>query len=154
MGEPRWEVKTAIQEEGFTFTELLVAITILALVSIPVLSMLLNGYSYTVMAGRQTVAANLCRDKIEDFKAKGYSGCINLFKNSAGLIHEIPSAEDPLPEGYELYRRETVIERRESIKGSSSSALEAEYLRVRVTVYWTERGGENSVEMETSLARG
>ena len=99
-------MKTAIQEEGFTFTELLVAITILALVSIPVLSMLLNGYSYTVMAGRQTVA-NLCRDKIEDFKAKGYSGCINLFKNSAGLIRE-SQRRGPLPEGYELYRRETV----------------------------------------------
>lgn len=154
MGEPRWEVKTAIQEEGFTFTELLVAITILALVSIPVLSMLLNGYSYTVMAGRQTVAANLCRDKIEELKSEGFSKYDLLIRDKPDGRYRIPSAEDPLPEGYELYRRETVIERRESIKGSSASALEADYLRVRVTVYWTERGGENSVEMETSLARG
>jgi len=131
-----------------------VAITILALVSIPVLSMLLNGYSYTVMAGRQTVAANLCRDKIEELKSEGFSKYDLLIRDKPDGRYQIPSAEDPLPEGYELYRRETVIERRESIKGSSSSGLEADYLRVRVTVYWTERGGENSVEMETSWPGG
>jgi prepilin-type N-terminal cleavage/methylation domain-containing protein len=93
MGEPRWEVKTAIQEEGFTFTELLVAITILALVSIPVLSMLLNGYSYTVMAGRQTVAANLCRDKIEELKSEGFSKYDLLIRDKPDGRYQIPSAD-------------------------------------------------------------
>jgi len=100
MGEPRWEVKTAIQEEGFTFTELLVAITIPG-----------AGFDTGSLHAAQRLTATrswpggrpspptCAGTRSRTFKAKGYSGCINLFKNSAGLIHEIPSAEDPLPGG-------------------------------------------------------
>lgn len=149
MIPPRWKFKAAFREDGFTFTELLVAITILALVAIPVLTLLVNGYTYTVMAGRQTIAANLCRDKIEELKAEGFSNYALLVRASPDGTYRITSAEDPLPEGYELYRRETIIEEK-----SSQSGIAASYLRVKVTVYWTEQVGERSVEMETNLARG
>ncbi len=145
----RWISKAAFGEDGFTFTELLVAITILALALVPILALLVNGYTYTVMSGRQTIAANLCRDKIEDLKSEGFSKYILLVRASPAGTYSISSDEDPLPEEYGLYRRETIMEEK-----SSGSGIAASYLRVKVTVYWNEKGGERSVEMETNMARG
>jgi prepilin-type N-terminal cleavage/methylation domain-containing protein len=147
---PLLQEKTgSLGEEGFTFTELLVAITLLALISIPILGLLVNGYTYTAMAGRQTIAANLCRDKLEELKADGFNQYYPLVKASPGSFYQIDSVNDPLPAGYENYRRETLMW--EVYSGADNTVS---FLRVKVTVFWTERGGERYMEMETNLARG
>lgn len=137
-------------EDGFTFAELLVTMTVLALVAVPLLALLGNGYCYTVRAGRRTVAVNLCRERLEELRAAGYRGCLALLEGGSER-REIPAEEDPLPGGYAPYRRATVLERRSAVLAPGS---EAGYLRIRVTVTYGTGAGEERVVLETNLGGG
>ena len=135
------------KEDGFTFTELLVALTVLTLIAVPVLAMLLHSYGCTVAAGRRTVAANLCRERIEELRAAGTGRCLALFGESPECCI-IAGEADPLPEGFAPYRRETVLTKKVFAPAPGS---EAEYLGIIVAVYYGRGSGEEVVVVETNL---
>lgn len=134
-------------EGGFTFTELLVALTILGLVAVPLLSLLQDSCCYTAAAGRRTAALNLCRERLEEIKAAGLRRCLTLFdggRQDCRLLEEVAL----LPEGGEPYRRETLLEK-QVLPFEPAGA--AGYLRITVTVYYDGRGGESAVALATNL---
>ena len=135
-------------ERGYTFIELLVAITMLAIVFIPVAALLTTGYAGMVRAGRRTAAANLCREKIEEVKANGYSYYRDLINAAPdGIYVEIESS----PGGFNYFRRETMMQRLElALEGENVSAP---VINITVQVRWQEFETERSVKMESSLTR-
>lgn len=135
-------------ERGYTFVELLVAITMLAIVFIPVAALLTTGYAGMVRAGRRTAAANLCREKIEEVKANGYSYYRDLINAAPdGIYVEIESS----PGGFNYFRRETMMQRLElALEGENVSAP---VINITVQVRWQEFETERSVKMESSLTR-
>ncbi len=151
MARLRHHGQATSEEDGFTFTELLVSVTVLALIAVPVLAMLMHSYGYTVSAGRRTVAVNLCRERLEELRAAGSSRCLALFEEGRHRC-EIAGEGDPLPEVFAPYRRETVLEKKRVTPAPGS---EAEYLRVTVAVYYGRgSGGEGSVVLESNLGGG
>lgn len=134
-------------EGGFTFTELLVALTILGLVAVPLLSLLQDSCCYTAAAGRRTAALNLCRERLEELKSAGSSCCLALFEGGREECRLLEEA-DSLPEGCAHYRRETVLEKRAFLLEPAGAAG---YLRITVTVYYNGRGGESAVALATNL---
>ena len=150
MAGPWQQEQATSGEDGFTFSELLVTVTVLAFIAVPVLAMLLHSYGYTVSAGRRTVAVNLCRERLEELRAAGSSRCLALFEEGRDRC-EIAGEDDPLPAGFEPYRRETLLERQVLTPAPGS---EAEYLRITVAVSYSRGSGEGSVVMETNLGGG
>ena len=54
-----------LEERGFTFVEVLVAIVVLALLFIPISMIFTSSLAGMARACRRTAASNLCRDKME-----------------------------------------------------------------------------------------
>jgi prepilin-type N-terminal cleavage/methylation domain-containing protein len=131
-------------ERGYTFIELLVAITVLALVFVPLAALFTGGYMGMVRAGRRTAASNLCREKIEEIKANGYSYYLGQISTSAnGVIVEI---EDTVGEK-NLFKRETTLE---CVK--MQNLLDLEVITISVKVSWKELEIVRSVKMESYLS--
>lgn len=139
--------KTGCGENGFTFAELMVAVTILAVVTVPLLSLLASGHAAAVFSGRQTTAVNLCRAGVEEIKARGYDYYMAVIEENAGAPYT-PPAEDPVP-GFSFFSRRAVVAA-EILPGLNG--LEVKLLRVTVTVSWMHGDGERSVALETYLA--
>lgn len=133
-------------ERGYTFIELLVAITMLAIIIVPVAALFTTGYAGMVRAGRRTAASNLCREKIEEVKANGYSYYIDSISHSQnGVYVEVEES----PDGTNLFRRETSLQR---VKVLSDPDLEGSVIRITVKVTWKEFEIERSVQMESYLS--
>lgn len=133
-------------ERGYTFIELLVAITMLAIIIVPVAALFTTGYAGMVRAGRRTAASNLCREKIEEVKANGYSYYIDSISHSQnGVYVEVEES----PGGTNLFRRETSLQR---VKVLSDPDLEGSVIRITVKVTWKEFEIERSVQMESYLS--
>lgn len=147
MGGLRRKARPFSGEDGFTFTELLVAAAVLGLIVVPVLAMLLQSYGYAVAAGRRTAAVNLCRERIEELKAAGSRRCLALF--AEGCTECVLCGEaDPLPAGFESYRRETVLAKKRFAPAPGGAV---QYLEIRVAVYYGRGSGEEAVVLETNL---
>ncbi len=129
-------------ENGFTFVELLVAVTIVAVVSVPLLSLFICGYATTVTAGRQTVAVNLCRDRIEEIKG-GSCAWYNQFNGEESPI--VLFEETPVPD-FDLFCRRTEI-LSEELPGFPGITM----ARIIVTVSWRQGEVERSITLETYL---
>lgn len=132
---------------GYTFVELLVAITILGFVAAPFIGLFYNCFSAITIAGRQTGAINLCRDKMESVKAGGYQAVYDRYV----------SGESPAVFSEELtagpgFRRITEVKPL-LISTAGTPQLTLDLLQIKVTVYWTVGDREYSETMESYLAR-
>lgn len=136
----------AKNDSGFSFIELLVTVTVLSVVVLPLITLLVGGYATMVMAGRQTVAANLCREQIENIKAEGYNEYYSLVEEEPDGVYRL--TEDPVP-GFSFFRRETAVwlEIEEPDPGFLINVLV-----IRVKVSWMHREAERSVEVYSKLA--
>ncbi len=132
---------------GYTFIELLIAITILGFVITPFLGLFSFSFSSIARAGHQSAAVNLCRDKMETLKAEGYDNVYAGFITAAGN----PLLETDLP-SMPGYRRVTEVSPAEM---NSLPLMEEpiELLLIAVTVYWTANNQEYSETVESYLGK-
>ncbi len=133
-------------ERGYTFIELLVAITMLAIIIVPVAALFTTGYAGMVRAGRRTAASNYCREKIEEVKANGYNYYLDEITGSQDGVYV--DIENGLGEA-NLFRRETRLQR---VKVLSDPDLEGSVIRITVKVFWKEFETERNVQMESYLS--
>lgn len=135
-------------EKGHTFIEILASVTILAVVALPLLTLFLSGMSAASNAGKQTVAVNLCREKIEELKADGYERTYNLY-----VEEELSPRLEEQVEGYALFSRKTEVwpETVDFMEGDPE--LQPDFLRIKVTVFWTDmHGRERHAGLQTIRA--
>ncbi|MEW5785664.1 MAG: prepilin-type N-terminal cleavage/methylation domain-containing protein [Bacillota bacterium] len=130
---------------GYTLIELLIAVTILALVVSPLLGLLAAGFSAINLAGQQTSAVNLCRAALESTKALGYTAVYNLYVREG----RSPLEDNAIP-GFPQFRRLTVVKPVSLEAGGAPLAIEL--LLIRITVSWTGKGMERSTILESYLA--
>ncbi len=89
---------------GYSLVELLVAVAILGIVISPLLGLFTGAFSSIARAGQSCTAINLCREKMETIKAKGFDQVHNLFITNPGS----PYIEENIP-GRPSYRRTTAV---------------------------------------------
>jgi prepilin-type N-terminal cleavage/methylation domain-containing protein len=130
-------------EGGYTLVELLVAMTVLAIVFLPLSALLAAGGSGMVQAGRRTAAANLCREKMEEIKARGCSYYLDAVDAAPGGIYlEM--------ENLGFFRRETKLQQLElTLEGEDAGVA---MLKIDVQVKWQEGAAEQCVELSSYLA--
>jgi len=131
---------------GYTFIELLVAITILGFVAAPFIGLFYSSFSAIIMAGRQTGAINLCRDKMESVKAGGYQAVYDRYV----------SGENPAIFDEDLTANSgfsSVVKVNHLLIGTAGiPQLTIDLLQIKVTVYWTVGDREYSETVESYLA--
>jgi prepilin-type N-terminal cleavage/methylation domain-containing protein len=132
---------------GYTFIELLIAITILGFVITPFIGLFSFSFSSIARAGHQSAAINLCRDKIETLKAEGYDNVYAGFITAANN----PLLETDLP-AMPGYRRVTEVSNAQ-INSLPLMEEPAELLLISVTVYWTMNNQEYSETVESYLGK-
>ncbi len=133
--------------EGYTFIELLIAVSILGIVITPMFTLFSVSSLSISNSGNHTLAANLCRDQIESFKALGYGSVLELCDHSGNAF----ITEDNLP-GYPALSRATRIQ---AYTASNLQAGEDDLpeppllLLIEVTVTWSVRGTLHSETVTT-----
>ncbi len=141
-------MKLQFREGGFTFTEVLVALALLAIVAAPVALLFTTSCTAMARAGCRTAAANLCREKMEQIKSGGISGCLDSIEGSpGGLYLEV----EELNSGARVFRRETSLQLIDAAPGGDSGSIPLIHIVLRVS--WSEHDIEHAVEMESYLAR-
>jgi len=132
--------------KGYTFIELLVALTILGLVIAPFLGLFSTAFLSISGSGRQTTAVNLGREQMENVRALGYPAVYELYRQENSPAHY----EDEIP-GYPGFRRATTVEPFFlDLEGISPPALEL--MLIEVTVSWEQRGSVHKISMACYLA--
>lgn len=132
---------------GYTFIELLIALALLGIVVAPLLNLFATGYSFIGDARRHTTALNLCRARLEEMRALGYSSVYDLyFNDTASPVTEL----DPL--GYVGFTRETTVSLTD-LPTVTNVALPVELLQIDVTVSWQENNREHEETLSTYLAK-
>ncbi len=133
--------------DGYTFIELLVAITILGFVVAPFLGLFTGSFSAIAQSGRQSSAINLCREKMESVKAIGYAAAYECYRGNEGS----PYSEEQLP-SHPGFRRVTEIK---PVLFSASGTYQPnpDLLQITITVYWIVHDQEYSETLESYLAR-
>ena len=121
---------------GYTFIELLVALTILGLLVTPILMMFSGSFLSIGNAGNQSAAVSLCRQQMEKVKALGYDSAINTEENI---------------EGFKGFRRETTVSPF-ILSCTNSPDLEVELLLVEITVTWNEGKKERKESLKGLLS--
>lgn len=133
---------------GLTFIDLLVTITVMAIVTLPLLHLFMANCAAIVRAGHKTAAVNLCREKIEVIKSRGYNYYLDSINGSPGGVYmeieEPPGDEDP-------YRRKTRLQLVELSLESEEAVIHV--IAINVQVMWQELKTEHAVEMESYLTR-
>ncbi len=132
---------------GYTFIELLVAITILGLMIPPVFGLFTNSFFAITSAGQQTAAVNLSLEKLESVKAAGYDDVKKRYISSDSPLLN----EENVP-GWPQFRRETRVTFASEVAGTDHM-LPPELLQVQVTVYWTIRNKEHSETLTSYLSK-
>lgn len=132
---------------GYTFIELLIALALLGMVVAPLLNLFATGYSLIGDARMHTIALNLCRARLEEMRALGYSAVYNLyFENSSLPITE------PDPLGFAGFTRKTAITLVE-IPAAINCGLPVELLQIDVTVAWRVNNREHEEILSTYLGK-
>ncbi|MDW7740191.1 MAG: type II secretion system protein [Bacillota bacterium] len=119
---------------GYTFTEILVAITILGLVITPILTLFISSFQSINHAGKRTTAVNLCREQLEQVKAAGYSDVYRDYLEEGSELYFESEIE-----GFTGFSRETRVEPY-ILTVSEDTSLEL--LQITVTVKWQQRNIE------------
>lgn len=131
--------------EGYTFIELLIAVTILALITAPLLALFATGFTAIRSAGEQTAAVNIGRAAMESVKAKGYAAAFEYYVGAG----RSPTHES-LPQGSGNFRLVTEVKPLSPETGPFLGSLELLYIRISVSR--PGQGGERSVILESYLA--
>ena len=124
----------AVNCQGYTFVELLLAITILGMVITPLYSLLSGSRQMIAVAGNKTIAISLCREKLESLKAEGYA---NLYQHYQALGNEPLIEHDPVDTPQ--FQRETIIQPfnpADIISCEESQLPSANLFEIEVTVSW------------------
>lgn len=135
--------------QGYTFVELLLAITILGIVVSPLIALFSGSYFAINNAGKHTIASNLCRDRIESLKSSGYSSLDQLYVSGNGSA----IIEDNLPD-HPGFKRTTILSlypleiRPEN---SEDEGQTVNLLYIEVTVSWTSREKTNHETVSTLI---
>ncbi len=141
-------------EAGYTLVELLVALTILAMVVAPVFNMFVTGYQLLILSGKRTEAVNYSREQMELVKARGYQHAYEFY---------LAEGNNPYTEevqgSYGDYSRRTTVEKPTNQPGEEGNhgenyPLKAPVLQLEVEVIWEEREKEHSVMVTSYLAGG
>ena len=132
--------------QGYTFIELLVAITILGIVVTPFLALFSGSFLSIKNAGDQSTAINLCRGQMETVKSLGCSAIsdLSLSENCSFLI------EDNIP-GFPGFRRATNI-KPVIFSCENQPSLELEVLLIEISVTWNRQNSERSVTLSGYLS--
>ena len=124
---------------GYTFVELLVAVSILAVVTTPFLTLFSGSYLSINNSGRKSAAVNLCRQQVEALKS---SGCATIHDNYLGDVDSSAQIEETIP-GFNGFSRITSIEPF-FLPCPLQHGHGYELLKIEVTVTWEQRGNEQS----------
>jgi len=131
---------------GYTFIELLVAITILGIVVTPFLALFSGSFLSIKNAGNQSTAINLCRAQMETVRSLGCSAAVDQFatENGSGLV------EDNIP-GFPGFRRTTNI-KPSIFSCENTPSLEVEVLLIEITVTWIRQNKEHTITLSGYLS--
>ncbi len=132
---------------GYTFIELLIAISILGLVVAPFLALFSGSYLAISSAGRQSAAINLCREQMEAVKSLGCSTVRTTYLEENASSS---SVEETIA-GFSGFRRTTSVETF-IFSCENEPSLELELLFIEVTVLWNERQSEKSETLSSFLS--
>ena len=132
-------------DSGYTFVEILIALTILGIVVVPFLGFFSSSFAAIKNSGNQTRAINLCRDKIEILKAEEFASVYSDF---------ITESNNPLIENELVHhpsmQRTTYLESI-LIETGQEVAPGVEVLLVTVTVTWNSAGHQHSETLQAYL---
>ena len=132
---------------GYTFIELLIALALLGIVITPLLNRFMTGYSFIHNARMHTTALNLCRARLEETRAMGYSAVYDLyFADTAAPVTE------PDPFGLSGFTRETTVSIID-LPAMTNAALPAQLLQIDVTVSWQGNNHELKETLSTYLGK-
>jgi prepilin-type N-terminal cleavage/methylation domain-containing protein len=135
--------------EGYTFIELLIAISILGIVITPMFTLFSVSSLSIYNSGNHTLAANLCRNQLENLKATGYNSVLELCDTYGNAF----IVEKNLP-GYPVFSRTTRIQAYEEgplQAGDNNTPEPPLLLQIEITVNWTVRGSLHSETVTTVL---
>lgn len=136
--------------QGYTLVELLIALTLLALVATPLLALFTNSTLITKNASLSTVAVNLAREQTEIVKALSP-------ENITDLQSKAPVTEENLA-GFPGFKRTTTLTafdftgHPEYPENSETSHNGSSLLALTVQVSYLERGQERSETVWTLVS--
>ncbi len=132
---------------GYTFIELLIALTILGLLVSPILMMFSGSLQAIDNAGSHSVAINLCRQQMEYIKALGYESALQLYASDNGTSNHWDNNID----GFPGFKRATSV-KPFLFSCTNTSTLEVELLLIEITVTWEERGALKEERLQGLLS--
>jgi len=132
---------------GYTFIELLVALTILGLMVTPILMLFSGSFLSIGNAGNQSAAVSLCRQQMEKVKALGYDSALDLCPAGNGNSNNI---EDNI-EGFKGFRRATTVSPY-ILSCTNDPDLEVELLLIEITVTWSDGKKERKESLKGLLS--
>lgn len=133
---------------GYTFIELLIALTILGLLISPVLMMFSGSFLSIKNAGNHSTAVNLCRQQMEKVKSLGYDSALDLFS----LEHSNSNAPEENINNFPGFKRVTTVSPY-ILTCTNKPDLNAELLLIEITVTWNEGGTEKMETLSSLLSR-
>ncbi len=130
---------------GYTFIELLIALALLGIVVAPLLNLFATGYTFIGDARKETTALNLCRARLEELRALGYTAVYDLY-----LENPSSTAIEPDPSGIAGFTRKTTLTQI-VLPTANSIACPVELLQIDVTVIWRENNRDYEEALSTYL---
>lgn len=124
--------------DGYTLVELLIAVTLLGIVTAPLITLFTTASSWTANARCRSAALNLCRERIEELRSAG-CGEVTPFNPNG---HTFPVTEDEIP-GHPGFRRQTTI-LPQQLEWGIDPPIHPEVFLIEVTVSWELGGREHS----------
>ncbi len=121
---------------GYTFIELLIAVTILGIVVTPFLALFSGSFVAITGAGQQSAAINLCREQMETVKSLGCSVAGELYSSENGITH----IEETIS-GFPGFQRATSIVP-VIFSCENQPSVQLEIFLVEITVSWIQRGND------------
>ncbi len=132
---------------GYTFIELLIAISILGLVIAPFLALFSGSFLAINSAGRQSAAVNLCREQMETIKSLGCATLHTAYLEGNSSYLKIEEKVD----GFCGFKRTTSVETFK-FTCENEPSLKLELLLIEVTVSWMDRAKEKSETLVSFLS--
>ncbi|MGM0651706.1 MAG: type II secretion system protein [Bacillota bacterium] len=120
---------------GYTFIELLIALTILGLIVTPILMMFSGSLLAINNAGHNSAAINLCRQQMESIKALGYESALLLYSSDNGNNSHRENNINGFPE----FERVTTV-KPYNLSCPNTPDLEVKLILIEITVSWDHQG--------------
>ncbi len=125
-------------EKGFTFIEVLVSITILAMIITPLLSLFIQGFGNNRYAGLNSMAVGLAQSQMEELKAEGLKN-IKENKLNSEVYYDSRESENGEVEvdGFTIYYELYLLE--DTVLQSDGYGIGIELLQIEVYVLWEDK---------------